>query len=267
MSAKDKIKSYWEERAKDNENVVTSTTDDIYLRELEIKSIVEEIARLSLRKDSTIADVGCGDGYSTINVASQLPDYHFYGIDYSYNMIVNAKKRLKANASLTGRVSFEIGDITDLESCFGNLLFPCVITDRCLINLESYEDQKRALAQIAAHVEKGGAYIAIENFIEGHNNMNDVRKAVGLPEISIRWHNLFFSESSFKMAAHPYFEDVEIKDFTSSYYYATRVIYSKMCQMRGEKPDYSHDIHKLAMELPPFGRFSPIRLAVLRRKW
>jgi len=266
MSAKDEIKSYWEERAKDNENALTSTTDDIYLRELEIKSIVEEIARLSLKKGSAIADVGCGDGYSTINIAIQLPDYYFYGIDYSHNMIANAKKRLESNAGLAERVSFRIGDVTDLEPCFGNLLFQCVISDRCLINLESYDDQKRALAQIAARIEQGGTYIAIENFIEGHNNMNDARKAVDLPEISIRWHNLFFSESGFEMAAQPYFEDVEFKDFTSSYYYATRVIYSKMCQLRGEKPDYSHDIHKLAVELPPFGKFSPIRMVVLRRK-
>ena len=266
MSEKERIKEYWEERAKYNEDVVTSTTDDVYLRELEIRNIIEEIQSLSIKKGVTIADIGCGDGYSTINIAMKMPEYNLCGIDYSQNMIANAKKRLDADPDLAKRVSFTVGDVIDLEPCLADTLFPCVITDRCLINMESYEDQVRALAQISSHVAKDGYYIAIENFVEGHNNMNDARKAIGLPEINIRWHNLFFTEDSFEKAIQPFFELVEMKDFASSYYYATRVIYSKMCQMRGEKPDYLHDIHKLAVELPSFEKFSPIRLAILRRK-
>jgi hypothetical protein len=63
-----------------------------------------------------------------------------------------------------------------------------------------------------------------------------------------------------------HFDEVNISDFSSSYYFATRVIYSKMCQMRSEKPDYDHDIHRLAIDLPDAGCFSPIRVAVLRKK-
>jgi len=266
MSKKDKIKAYWEDRTKNNEGKITSTTDDVYLRELEIRSIIEEIKSLSIKKSVMIADLGCGDGYSTMSIAMKMPEHNFCGIDYSQNMIANANKRLNADPDLAKRVSFTVGDVTDLEPCLADTLFPCVITDRCLINMESYEDQVRALAQISAHVVKDGYYIAIENFVEGHKNMNDARKAIGLPEIDLRWHNLFFTEDGFEKAIQPFFELVEMKDFASSYYYATRIIYSKMCQIRGEKPDYLHDIHKLAIDLPPFGKFSPIRLAILRRK-
>jgi dTDP-4-dehydrorhamnose 3,5-epimerase len=262
---KDEIKSYWEERAKNDANI-TATTDDVYLRELEIRSIAEELKGLSIKSGTTILDVGCGDGYSTINVSMNFPDNKFYGIDYSEHMIENAKKRLTANPSLSERVSFAVGDVTDLKPCLGDIRFPCVMTDRCLINMDSYEGQVLAISQIAEHVTSGGFYIAIENFIEGHDNMNAARIAMGLLEIKVRWHNLFFTEAGFEKAIAPHFELLALKDFTSAYYYATRVIYSKMCQMRGEQPDYLHDIHKLAIDLPQLGNFSPIRMAVLKRK-
>ena len=33
-------------------------------------------------------------------------------------------------------------------------------------------------------------------------------------------------------SAAPFFDEIIFKDFSSSYYFATRVIYSAMCQMR-----------------------------------
>jgi ubiquinone/menaquinone biosynthesis C-methylase UbiE len=265
MRASEKIKLYWEERAKNSDFAATSTTDDIYLRKLEIRAITDTLLSLPLANNHAIADLGCGDGYSTIHVAMDAPNFHFYGIDYSQNMIAIAQRRLHETVDLSNRVSFALGDVTNLTSCFGNTLFRLAVTDRCLINLESYDEQIHAISQIANHVELGGYYIAIENFVEGHNNMNEVRSAMKLPEIKIRWHNLYFTEDEFKKAVQPFFELVELKNFTSSYYYATRVIYSKMCQLRNEQPDYSHDIHKLAVDLPPFGNFSPIKMALLRR--
>ncbi len=96
--------------------------------------------------------------------------------------------------------------------------------------------------------------------------MNRLRASVGLPEIPVRWHNLYFNEADFKRLAEPFFEAIEFREFSSSYYFATRVIYSAMCQMRGETPDYRHEIHQLAVKLPWFGQFSPIRMVVMRRK-
>jgi hypothetical protein len=38
--------------------------------------------------------------------------------------------------------------------------------------------------------------MAIENFVEGQKNMNALRR-LSLPDIPVRWHNLFFRESDF----------------------------------------------------------------------
>ena len=215
---------------------------------------------------ANVLDIGCGNGYSTIKVTRELPGLHFYGIDYSEEMIKNAQILLRSHPVLKERVTFKVGDAMDIQQAYGDLTFDAILTDRCLINLDSAQSQSYAICQIAKHTKAGGYYIAIENFMEGQNGMNKARRTMGLPEIPVRWHNLYFTERGFRRSVEPFFEDVTFSHFSSSYYYATRVIYSAMCQMRGEKPDYNHEIHQLAIRLPAMGRFSPIRMAIMRRK-
>jgi ubiquinone/menaquinone biosynthesis C-methylase UbiE len=261
---KEKIKEYWEGRAKQHISSTSATTEDIFLRELEIYAIIQTIYEINLHSGHSL-DVGCGDGYSTLSVAEAIPTISFLGIDYSENMIKIARERLETHPEFKDRIEFTVGDVTNLKQACNDMFFDLILTDRCLINLESTETQSHAISEIAAHIKPSGYYIAIENFIEGHDNMNNARHSVGLPEIPVRWHNLYFKERDFIHSAERFFKVLEIKDFSSSYYFATRVIYSKMCQMRGEKPDYNHEIHQLAVKLPWVGKFSPIKMAVLRR--
>ena len=260
------IRDYWEERARNHLDSPAATTEDVFLRELEVKTITQTLLGMNVADNATILDVGCGDGYSTLLVARAVPFASFHAIDYSESMIRSALRRLETQPELKNRVTFIVGDVTDLETPCNGELFDIAVSDRCLINLESAQRQSHAIAQIASHVKPGGYYIAIENFIEGHENMNIARQAVGLPEIPVRWHNLYFKEEQFVENAGTFFHIVEMLDFSSSYYFATRVIYSAMCQMTGQKPDYHHEIHRLAVQLPWVGQFSPIRMAVLRRR-
>ncbi len=262
----EKIKNYWDERARQNMDVPTATTDDVHLRRLEITTITDALNLLDLPEDASVLDVGCGDGFSTLMVAQAWTRGRFLGVDYSPGMIKNALRRLQQIPALQDRVAFSVGDATNLEMACGSQTFDVALSDRCLINLESSDDQATAIAEIAGRLKRGGYYIAIENFIEGQNNLSSARRAVGLEEIPIRWHNLLFTEEQWRQCAEPFFNLMEFKDFSSSYYFATRVIYSAMCRMRGEKPDYEHEIHQLAVDLPWSGQFSPIRMAVMRRR-
>jgi SAM-dependent methyltransferase len=261
---RDEIQRYWNARAEERGTSRAATTDDVYLRELETTTIVDAL----IRRDADhgdLLDVGCGDGYSSLRIAAALPYLRIRGIDYSEAMIRLALANLEDAPGARERVSFSVGDVTALDRSESDSTYSVALSDRCLINLESYDSQRTAVAQIAHRLRPGGWYVAIENFLEGQQELTEARRAVGLPEIPIRWHNLFFDEASFRRACEPFFSDIEIVDFSSSYYFATRVIYSGMCAMRGEEPDYRHEIHRLAIRLPWVGRFSPIRMAVMRR--
>jgi len=259
------IRSYWEERAKTCTGTA-ATTDDVYMRELEISTLIKTISALDLPKPAQLLDLGCGDGYATLRIAEAIPDLACVGIDYSEGMLQLADARLNSKPALSNRVKLLMGDAVNLKEACGDSLFDLALTERCLINFDSAEMQSRAIAGIAQQLRPGGFYIAVENFIEGHNAMNAARDSVGLPPIPVRFHNLYFKEGEFLQSAYPFFEDIQLKDFSSAYYYATRVIYSKMCSMKGETPDYRHEIHQLAVGLPWHGKFSPIRMAVMRRK-
>lgn len=108
----EKIKKYWEGRAnllKDN----NSTTNDIWLRELEIKNIIEILEQIKVSKNANILDVGCGDGYSTIAIAEKFPNIFFQGIDFSENMIKIASSRLKEKK--IKNIDFQVGNVLELD--------------------------------------------------------------------------------------------------------------------------------------------------------
>ena len=254
------VQQYWDERARAAELNPNATTDDVYLRELEIRTLAASLAALD-HKAPRVLDLGCGDGYTTLKVAQQLGSATFVGIDYSESMIGNALRRLEGeSADVRGRVHFDTGDATRLREKFEPRSFDVVISSRCLINLTSEEAQYAALADIASLLKPNGHYLGVENFEEGQAELSALRARMELPEIPVRWHNLFFREPEYLRRAGELFSRVEIRNFTSAYYYATRVIYSKYCQMKDTKPDYQHEIHRLAIDLPEMGNYSPIKL-------
>jgi SAM-dependent methyltransferase len=262
------IQRYWNERAAQNADNPAATTDDIHLRDLEMRTLTRALRDLRLPHGARVLDAGCGDGFTTIRLAEAFPNLTFVGFDYAPAMIDNARRSVEKEPSIARRVKFHVGDVTAItaESIAG----PCdaVITCRCLINLPEAETQRDAFERLAGCLKPAATYLAIENFHEGQNALNDARATIGLPAIPLRWHNRFLTEAEFIDLSREWFVLHRFDDFASAYYFATRVVYSKMCQMRGEQPDYDHDIHRLAVDLPPLpaGRFSPVRLAILKRR-
>jgi SAM-dependent methyltransferase len=190
----------------------------------------------------------------------------FIGIDWSEDMLARAEQRLAARPALRDMVSFRVGDMRDLSSSLRSERFDVFVSVRSLINLATSDEQYATLAQIGQHLLPGGHYFCIENFLQGQSNFNRLRVAMGLAEIPVRWHNHFFDEDTFATQAGRFFDHIEFDSFLSSYYLATRVIYSAGCHLVGEEPDYFHPIHQVAARLPPIGDFCPIKLVILRRK-
>jgi ubiquinone/menaquinone biosynthesis C-methylase UbiE len=263
----DRIKQYWSDRARATDPVsVQATTYDVYLREHEILTLRERIAAMSLPAGSTVVDLGCGDGYATLSLAAAFPTLRFIGVDWSEEMLALAEHRLAAQPTLRSSVGFRSGDMRDLITSLRSERHQAFLTMRSLINLTTSEQQYDTIAQIAEHLVPGGYYFCIENFIQGQESFNRMRVAMGLPEIPVRWHNHFFDEVRFLAEARQAFDSIVIDNFLSSYYLATRVIYSAACHLMGEEPDYLHPIHQIAGRLPEIGDFCPIKLVTMRHK-
>jgi len=261
------IKRYWDERARGTEpESAQATTYDVFLRNLEIAKFKQKIAEAALPEGSTVVDLGCGDGYTTVNVAMDFPSLRFIGIDWSEDMLTLARNRCSDQAGLPERMSFRQGDMRRVSDAMKSDRAEVFLTSRSLINLMHSEEQYGAIAQIAAHLRPGGYYFGIENFMQGQNNFNQLRAAMGLPPIPVRWHNNFFEEQVFAAETARHFDSLVFESFLSSYYLATRVIYSAGCHLEGIEPDYFHPIHQTAGKLPPIGDFCPIKLVSMRRK-
>ncbi len=250
------IRKYWEDRAAADSSV-QSTTQDVYLREIEFKALTERIRKYS---PAVVADLGCGDGRTTARLASEFPEAFFSGFDYSSSMVENANKVL-----LSGKASNV--EFDQLDICKGlNGTFDLIYTTRCLINLPSWDLQRLAINSIHKALPVGGVYLMVENFLEGQENFNQVRKDFGLPAIPIREHNLFFERHRLLEYVEGRFEVEEEVNISSTYYLVSRVIYSKICLETGKQPDYFDHHHRFAAGLPFSGEFGPVRLVCLKKR-
>jgi trans-aconitate methyltransferase len=252
----EQVREYWERRAA-TDSGSQSTTMDVYLRDIEFQALA---SRIEVPQHATIADVGCGDGRTTAKLAARFPSIAFRGIDFCSNMLRIAHGVVE-EAKLSNLTTHQQNVCDGLEGRF-DLIF----TTRCLINVPSWELQRRALRNIHNALNDGGTYLMVENFIEGHASMNKLRVAFGLPEISIRSHNLFFERRRLLEFLTDMFQVTEEVNISSTYYMVTRVIYSKLCLDAGKSPNYFDDHHRLAADLPFSGEYGPMRLLSLKKR-
>lgn len=256
MLTVDEIRNYWEGRAAGDPSA-QSTTQDVYLREIELRVLIERIERL---KPASVVDIGCGDGRTTMGIARGLPSLEFSGFDYSDAMVENAR----ANLAVQGfsNVVFGRHDIRDPLAD----RFDFAYTTRCLINLPDWELQRIALRNIHQALHAGGHYLMIENFMEGQENFNRLRREFALPEIAVRNHNLFFERNRLLLDIDGLFSVEEEVNISSSYYMVSRIVYSRICADSDVQPDYFNEHHRYAASLPFSGEFGPVRLLVLKKK-
>lgn len=258
MNSSQQVREYWESRAKDDKGA-TSTTNDVYLRQIEQRVLLEKCKSLD---NALILDVGCGDARTSAALATSLPASRVTGIDYAGKMIDNAKNLHSGVANLDVLLS----DCTMGEPMPDHISrFDIAFSTRCLINILEDRHRLNAFRYIHKALKPGGVYLMIENFTEGHHNFNRVREAAGLSPIPVRSHNRFFDVHELESLAKSLFTLEESLNISSSYYLVTRVVYAKLCMESGIQPDYFDNHHKHGALLPFAGDYGPVYLKVLRK--
>ena len=257
-----KIKKFWEDQAKKFKDSPQATAPDVYYRDLEIDRIISY-----LRDGKLVLDVGCGNGFSTFKFAERFPRLKILGIDYSKKMIAEARATLKRKKNLKKRISFEVGDVLELSHLpFLKNRFDYIVSERCLINLINWQQQKQALLEMRKVLKEDGRIILCENTQEGLRRLNKLRKEIGLWPIKLRWHNYYLLEKKLLNFASRYFIIEDVNNIGSLYYIISRVVYAKLCDMEKKEPDYFNPINKIASQLPSVGNYSPNFIFLLKNK-
>lgn len=252
------IKQFWNEQAKKNTGSSLATSPDTIAFEMELDQMKQRIPA-----GSKVLDVGCGNGVKGIELAKEI-DFDYYGMDYSEEMISQAKRMSSGNAGrLKGRVLFFDGDILDRKSIqYGP--FDLVMSDRCLINLKSLENQVLAFRQIHSVLKNKGIFLMFENSLQSLENLNGVRRSFSLPEIKVRWHNFYIDENRLFPEVGELFSLTGTVSFASTYYLISRTL-NAVLTPPGREIDYMSEINRLSARLPALGDFSPLKLFVLEK--
>jgi ubiquinone/menaquinone biosynthesis C-methylase UbiE len=199
------IKEHWE-------GPDTVSLKDENLRYLETKAILKH-----LPTGKRVLDVGCGDGINTIDYAHSSASV--LGVDYSTRMIARSKERL--DQSGLDNIEFRQLPVEGLDTLPSN--FDVVITQRCLINLTGFDEQRLVLEAIHRRLKPGGRYLMLECLAEGLDRLNDLRARFGQKPIPPAWHNCHFHQPALMETVQKLFEVEEEVDF-SLYFLVTRVL-------------------------------------------
>lgn len=141
-----------------------ATCRDIYAKELEVEMIKK------FYKPDRILDLGCGNGHTLKHLKGRCK----LGVDFSENLIAEAKKN-------DPHSDYSVADVTKVD--FLSCVLDTVITERLMINLKP-EEQELLVVKIYYWLSYGGFYLMCEGSRKGFDELNRIRKSVGLPEIS-----------------------------------------------------------------------------------
>lgn len=147
----DHIKNYWESQAEQHKTSHWASWGDNWLIDLEIKTISKYI-----QCGDRVADIGCANGFSTFSQYELRKPASIIGVDYAEQMIGHAKNA-KNEKYKDSPITFQVGDIRSLGLADSN--FDVVYTTRVLINLPTWEEQKRGLAECLRVARPGGLVI------------------------------------------------------------------------------------------------------------
>jgi ubiquinone/menaquinone biosynthesis C-methylase UbiE len=182
-------------------------------------------------------------------------------------MIEHARGRIAGiEGELLGSVEFGVGNVLELAEPEG--AFDAVVCVRVLINLRTWENQRRALGALVRVLRPGGLLLLSEATHQGLDRLNRLRAEVGLDALPIPAFNEYLDEERVIEATRPELELVELANFASSYFVGTRVLkplLAKLGAARIDPADPHSEWNRLCAQLPGWGDYGTQKLFVLRR--
>ncbi len=258
----EQIRDYWTKQAQQHGVSPVASWSDQPVIDMEIR----EIAKY-LDAGDRVLDVGCANGYSTVQYAALKP-CHLRGLDYIPEMIDQARLRVSAlEIALQGTVEFAVGDITALAEPSAS--YDKIIVTRVLINLQNEKRQLIALQECARSLRPGGLLLLSEATRQGWSQLNSFRQEWGLPPIPMPPFNLYLDQEALIEAARTEFSTEAVVNFASSYYVGTRVLkplLARTLDCNIDVADPQMHWNRWFSHLPSAGDYGTQKLFVLRKR-
>jgi len=246
------VRAFWNSRAAQG---FAAGTRDVIAKKLEIEAISGHVT-----DGMRILDVGCGNGITAIELARRY-SVRILGIDFAEEMIAEAIAQ--TSGRLKGPVEFRVLDARNLAHISEK--FDLIYTERFLINLPDWPAQKQAIVNIASLLADGGLYVMCENSQDGLDRINSFRERVGLSKINAPWHNRYLRNSEIEQMKLADVELEDVNDFSSTYYFLSRVVNAWLASQNGKEPNYESPVNQLALKLPAIGNLGQTKIWVWRR--
>ena len=184
----DHIKNYWESQGKTHGESHWASWGDNWAIDLEIETIGKY-----LKDGDDVLDVGCANGFGALKQWKSHKLASLTGVDFAANMIAAARSA-KEKEKLADAVTFAEGDVRALA--FAEDSFDVTYTTRVLINLPTWEEQKRGIVECLRVTRPGGTVVLSEGFWEPLVLLNAMRALKNLPPLVEHDFNRYLKRSS-----------------------------------------------------------------------
>ena len=221
--------NFWNKRAK---VIKVAGSNDPYLNIYETKKLIT-----LLKSKKKILDVGCGTG-NLLDDINEVKKISFgVGIDFSSKMIERAKKINIKNKNLKF-YNIDMNNYDELKN-ITKQKFDYIITKRSIINVLSRKKQMNIIDNLGKLLKRSGKLLACECSRNDQQNLNKIRKQFNLKSINPPWHNLYFNDDQLKKFKFKNVKLTFMHDFTSTYYFVSRIINAIEKQKKKKIPKYN----------------------------
>src|SRR6266568_1822885 len=258
----EEIKDFWIRQAAEYGQSPSVSWSDYRVIEMEISELVRR-----LDDGDKVLDVGCANGFSTIQLASQKA-IEIRGLDYLPEMIEQARASMRSlPSSMPGKIDFDVGNIMAIPEPSG--VYDKVVVIRVVINLGEWSNQLTALRECARVLKPGGVLLLSEATIQGWSKMNDLRREWGLPDIPMPGFNSYLDEQKVIDFMAAELELVELANFASTYFVGTRLLKPLLTRALGGNMDPANpnaEWNRWFSTLPAWGDYGTQKLFVFRKR-
>ena len=249
------VKQHYKEEAEKNTISLTSTMADVNTRRLEIEHLASY-----LKSGKKCLEIGCGNGASSIKKKKKVK-VDLLATDFSTDMIAMAKKQ--SIKGIKGKIKFQEQDVLTLNH---KKEFDFIFTERCIINLLNWNDQKKALENMALALKANGKLIILEAFNDGLEELNKCREELGLDAVGPAYHNFYLDkEPVINHLKDQGLKFVEENNFLSSYFFGSRALYPAIAKANKKEIKYNSAFVNFFAMIPSMGNYSQLKILVFKK--